>query len=761
MGLIGDIAAELGNLLRLRYPRRIAVRLGDVNLLFDPVGTVLGKKQRLQALGHYYEVITGAAAGQAVTEAYTNCLAYWRAKRERVLGAAFASDAAMEADMEEQLRRCVVEGNALPAAGAERKIRFPGALTFGTTNMLGAGGSADGAALPSHRFNDEGTMWTNNTALGKIPLLVTVEKCIHGTWQPAPNEMVHFQLIAPFYDDAPAHAHEQDELNALRNQSLQGPPPGTAVAGTGPQTYVRTASNTNFDATDPQRYNAHNSLGGKRGNALRGNAVATNIFDALPNAAFPNINAPTDSPAPRQHAVRVETNANGEAGVLFMPSRMGGDRYRMRVFLDPVAGFPSDGTEVGAVKCELGRFTVYKHILWSNYLPKPPPNFPALNSIEGVQARLAVLGYDTGLIDNIDGTRTQAAVRAFQTNNPPLPTNGQWSHVATQTALDTTVTQYISGGGVVYVNGFGPNVPAFSFAWVQAQFRSMYAELEIEPAITSAAPAPAITAAKWREAFLWARSQAQANQGSYGLSAVRNMSEMFIDNFETPYLFEIAHPRRYNRRRGAGNPAAAAANNFRAYWRDAADTIYADNGLLELFLRYINGNASTASPPTANISVYSSPGLTVVPAMAASRLFRAPLENGQVSSHIGNWSGCRASGIATKERGCVVFGGVNYYANWVYMPDGYTKNAMHEMGHTLYLRHQFTGNQVAGVPNWLHQGASFREDHDSLTTVANPATIPPPVLYDRCVMGYLACEGEFCGKCHLKIRGWDIAQLPV
>jgi hypothetical protein len=80
---------------------------------------------------------------------------------------------------------------------------------------------------------------------------------------------------------------------------------------------------------------------------------------------------------------------------------------------------------------------------------------------------------------------------------------------------------------------------------------------------------------------------------------------------------------------------------------------------------------------------------------------------------------------------------------------------MHEMGHTLYLRHQFTG------ANWLHASASFREDHDSLTTVANPTTVPPPVVYDRCVMGYLACEGEFCGKCHLKIRGWDISQMPV
>ena len=118
---------------------------------------------------------------------------------------------------------------------------------------------------------------------------------------------------------------------------------------------------------------------------------------------------------------------------------------------------------------------------------------------------------------------------------------------------------------------------------------------------------------------------------------------------------------------------------------------------------------------------------------------------------IGNFAGCQASGIATKERGASVYGGVSYYATWVYAPDGFTKNTLHEFGHTLYMRHQFTG------PNYLHPG-NFREDHDS-RTAANPANVGQ--VYDRCLMGYLPCEGEFCGKCHLKLRGWDISQMPV
>src|SRR5947207_10858408 len=96
---VGNVATVFRNIFRLTAPNlRITIRLGDLDAVFDPVGTVLGKKQRLQALGYYYEVITGAAAGNNVTEAYTNCLAAWRRKREATLGAPFANDAAVETD---------------------------------------------------------------------------------------------------------------------------------------------------------------------------------------------------------------------------------------------------------------------------------------------------------------------------------------------------------------------------------------------------------------------------------------------------------------------------------------------------------------------------------------------------------------------------------------------------------------------------------------------------------------------------------------
>jgi len=209
---IGSVAAEVLNHFRLRDPRRITVQLGDLDAVFEPVAGVHGKKQRLQALGYYYEPFT-AATGNNVTEAYTNCAAAWRVRREATLGAPFASNAAFENDMQGQIRRFVVQGGAIPARGGDVRLYVPGALTYSADADLGDGGVADGNPLPSTRFNDEGVMWTGNTALGRIPIVFKVERQVNGSWQPSPNEWIHFQLIPPYYDNP---AHELDDVNALR-----------------------------------------------------------------------------------------------------------------------------------------------------------------------------------------------------------------------------------------------------------------------------------------------------------------------------------------------------------------------------------------------------------------------------------------------------------------------------------------------------------------------------------------------------------------
>ncbi len=142
----GKVAPAAKNKLVVRVQRRITVELGDLDAVFAAANTVQGKKQRLQALGYYYEPLSAAAANTA-TEAYTRCLEIWRKRREEKTGRKIKSAAEIAKELPIHVREFIVDKGKLPASGGERRVRVPGALTFSVTNDLGDGGVADGTAL--------------------------------------------------------------------------------------------------------------------------------------------------------------------------------------------------------------------------------------------------------------------------------------------------------------------------------------------------------------------------------------------------------------------------------------------------------------------------------------------------------------------------------------------------------------------------------------------------------------------------------------
>jgi peptidoglycan hydrolase-like protein with peptidoglycan-binding domain len=432
------------------------------------------------------------------------------------------------------------------------------------------------------------------------------------------------------------------------------------------------------------------------------------------------------------HTVKGQSNAIGEIGIGFSPSFIGGENYRWRIFVDPVNSRASDGTEAHAVKFETGRFCIKKHVLWSKLISKPSPTFAASNTVLGMQERLSSLGYDTGVRDGIAGRRTRGAIGVFQTHDASLPQSGQAdheneNHAATQLALDMAITSYLTraGGAVGNIN----------FTFIEDQFELMHNTLEVEPEVKLATP---LTEAEYLAAIQWARTQVQATPPPR-LTQRYNIEAMFEDYFNTPFLFDVKEPRYYNRARGRGFPRArrgAALTAYSNYWRDVDRVIYGTGGMLEKLFLYISGQASVASPPTASIDHNSSPGLTVITASRASPIMIAnSTPQTSVKTPRGYTGSGNASGIGGSKRACTVFYGRGLYNNWPYQGDGFSRNTMHEMGHVLYKRHHNTGAAA---------NSGFPADHDTS---------------DRCVMGYRFCEGEYCGKCHLKLRGWDISQL--
>jgi hypothetical protein len=719
LDLIGDIATDVINLLRARTPPvRITVRLGDIDAVFEDITTVQGKKQRLQALGHFYETITASNASIA-SEAYNNCLAYWIKKRN--------NPADVDADMQTQLRNFVVDSNTLPAVGSETNINLPNSHCYTNINQLGSAGAAVSGALPSHRFNAETAYWAGNPMLGIIPLISLIEvQADDDSWSPLTDAWVHFQLIPSYHDDP---TEERVDLEMLRDTSEQGQVTmgvvnSVVVPSTGPKIFINAAVTHQYSANDPQGYNAHSSRGGKRGLAILGN-----LAKDLPPSGFPDM--ATLEVSTYDHTVKAKSNAAGEMGIGFSPSFIGSDRYRWRIFIDPISARPSDGTEAHAVVFETGRFCVKKHILWSKLISKPNPTFAASNVVLGMQERLWVLGFDTGPRDGIVGRRTKGAIGVFQTQDASLPQSGQAGHKsedhgATQTALVTASNRNLTRGGGAIGN--------IDFDFIEDEFYWMDNTLEIEPEVKLAT---ALTAAEYEAAIRWARIQVQAQPAR--LTRRYNIEAMFEDYFNTPYLFDVKEPIYYNRARGRGFPRVRRGRRntaYHQYWSDVDTIIYGTGGMLENLCLYFTGQGSVASPPTANIDHNSSPGLTVITSSRGSPIMFA---NNSPQTSVKTTSPYRGSGLASgiggNKRACTVFYGAGLYNNWPYQGDGFSRNTMHEIGHVLYKRHHNTG--TAG-------NSGFPADHDTS---------------DRCVMGYLYCEGEFCGKCNLKLRGWDISQL--
>jgi len=344
-------------------------------------------------------------------------------------------------------------------------------------------------------------------------------------------------------------------------------------------------------------------------------------------------------------------------------------------------------------------------------------------------------------------------VRAFQRAHHPLPENGDPGDAATQAEIDRTVRDFVDGGE--YYRGFGPAIAAPRFATAVAELARAYCELEIEPDASGGGAATEIGPEQHRAALRWAIAEVQSQPWFvFGKGLPRDVAAMFSDEYETPFLFDIRHPEHYNRLRRPGFAVASPAHGYAKYWEDAASVLADDyRGLMLLYLRYLAGRASPERPPAPALAGYATPGLTVATALGASRLTPRTVEHGQLV--IPNVKAGRNSGFTYWDRASLVFGGQKLHARGYYLDDCFTKSIVHEMGHILLLRHQFYGPRA---PH--HADGSCPEDHDSHGVEA-PALVPDPVPYDRCLMGYAPCEGELCGKCQLKLRGWNISRMPT
>ena len=659
---IGHVAPDFDarrhfNALVVRPELRISLRLGDIDALCpEEPATPAGRRRRLQLLSYFYRPLDDANVATAGNDVWT-----W------FNGAAPNGLGLNDDDIQNLLRTQIVEDGELPPPGEFRKVFLPGGFCYRNADSGAAlRGTISGGEHP--KFTAEKAMWAKNSVLGAIPIIALVERrnSEDNTWSPAPNITVYLQLHEP---EAIPVAQQPP---ALRN----GTSSFTPAPASSPKQYVDQRI-TDPDgahpqaAGDPQVDNAHQHVGGKRGNDGADNVLETQMtengarqfrpglylahggraIDGMP----PFFNEP-EVASGTANTIRAQTNANGEAGYIFAPSRMGGDRYKLRAFVGSPSR-PSNGEDVRAVRVDTGTFVVWRRIRFSQHLFwNYPPGTPVASTSSNATWR----------------SRMARRIRG------PLP------------AIDY-------GGAMAN------------------EFRRGFQDVLLE----TTAGRRAITAAEWQAARNFAIAQLAAGDPN------TNYNVLFPSTNTTASIFNPVNAATYGTNRNTGGGAFPALPGGNAYWSRMSTAV---SGFKNHFMRHLSKDALpfvlVHAPFGDSLTYHSGP---VPAAVRSSRMLTT-------------------SGVATAFRGAFVFWGSTVYANWTYpnpCPNaiaGASANAAHESGHCHYGPHHWTSrNSGTGALS-----GGFPADHDNS---------------DYCVMGYIAMEGDFCGRCILKHRGWNTANI--
>lgn len=658
---IGQVAPDfddrkLFNTFVIRPQYRISLRLGAIEDLFpNAPDTDLGRMERMQVLGLFYFPLNHSAAPAAFPVA-------WDHFKTKILNN--ANDSQADGSINSQLQNRVVDGGALPPPAAEgadpaennfAKLRFPGGYTFVNSDPAAAGAinlNFD-AGYPldfgSNLATIEGLYYNDNPVLGSIPLVAKVEKRAddQGQWKPAEGVHVYFQLLTPY--DLPAF-----DPNRGCNQQLNRPPlrestvgPPAVANGVGPKKLNDSEeSRIPPDPNDPQSGNCPSDRGGKRGSVVAGHTFEVTSRKGfneaqdnrdLPHKPYPVAKAVAAEGASHAHAVKTLTNEDGEAGVIFMPSRAGGDRYRLRAYVGPKT-LTSDGTGMGGVRVDTGTLVVWRNIRISRYARQAAGN-PEPSQL---LAQASAAPYNVADANNY--LRRAGVVNAAGANLG-LPT------------ADFSGT------------GNASNV----FDGVIKQFARACCEVEID----RAAQLPeALSQADWQAARQ--QALADANAAMPGMGINYDLTNLLCMEAGSPVNVNNAvcnlpmrTPEAYNARLPAGSPqrmTIPAGGGASQADINNVDSLFW-NVFVPGFLRALSGNGAL-------------PGITVLQGAFGSTWQILP---GLLDGN---------SGIAIEYRGAFVWMGNNAYPTAIVVPQpgfrltyNFSCNTAHELGHTIYRRH--------------------------------------------------------------------------
>ena len=524
-----------------------------------------------------------------------------------------------------------------------------------------------------------------------------------------------------------------DEARAARNTEME-------IDDAGPKRFVDTFfSNQAADKPipgpyadqDPQKNNVDKDYCGKRRIPVQGQGAAAGVFEidttrtglhsrrsdkhadygpmTAAVAVEPTVEDDGAGNNVQRHAyaVRATTNNKGNAGVIFMPSRCGGDAYRFRAYVGPPT-LEFDGRDPEGPVTETGTMVVWRNIRLHQYVQ----------------------------IDHGSKAGTHADVKATFRRNKGNPAasgntgntdfNRHWDSQSFNTGMpNVDLSEAATGGDRCNKAGHGSfNTSSYRSVDVAPplslvqQYRRAYCELIVEQINRQ----PRVVDYEEYKKVLKVAKQKMADCNWMG--RVIDWNALLICECDTndrtkvgsPYIFTLRLRRDYNRIIAADGYTGGGAR-LRASDLSNVRLTVGFGGALALIEQFSEKGAC---------------GLSIVQSLDGCNWDQ--VQQGADGDDI-----VATSGIAGGSRAALLSYPAATYLNFCY---AVTCNAAHELGHVLTRPHQHP------------EPSSDVKAHEVQGQVnTEPVPADPKAGMCTCVMSYFGCYGDYCGRCLLALRG--------
>ncbi len=506
---------------------------------------------------------------------------------------------------------------------------------------------------------------------------------------------------------------------------------------------------------DPQRHNVDCQYGGTRRVPVQGGPVGGTNYPGVfeisgtnrpgfhtrrddQHADYGTLSravAITDATATTEHphAVKATVNDRGYAGVIFTPSRCGGDAYRLRAYVGPPT-LEFDGSEPNGPVAETGTMVVWRNIRLHRYVTISPPIAANVGAdVKAIYSALdPTLGPPPDTYNATGWTYDQYAASH----------NFAWPNAGSPRPPYVNLTETgASGGGSVegqYPASNQRTLP-WTFISLVEQYKRCYCELIVDQRVKQGPGkgqvdrnAQEITPAEHLAAYAQAKTAAQGHNVN-GKNI--DWDALLVNPIGvSPYLFAARHPDHYN-----------DLHNVASDDVDAGDIVEICNALgykaIGGFIEYFAGEGVL--------------GLSLVQSVGGCTWDDLKDGGGVMAGTL-----VLTSGVADGGRAAALFYSDGTYrgADFCY---SVTANAGHELGHVLTRQHQ--DPNPGGDVN--HHQSQANPAGAPNVAAAVPAAGPPGGDRDvgdcTCLMGYQGCFGEYCGRCVLALRGWKTGRGGV